>query len=410
MAYPVSPLAPETYPDLPSIAGVRLATAKCGIKYQDRTDLLVMEFAEGTTVAGVFTQSLTASAPVEWCRKALKSGCARAIVVNSGNSNAFTGKLGVETVSQTARQTAYGLNCRYEEVFIASTGVIGQPFAASLITDQLTDTIQRLDNSGWHDAARAIMTTDTYPKMATRSCRIDGMAVTINGIIKGSGMIAPDMATLLGFIATDATVPPEVLQDYLTAATQKTLNCITVDSDTSTSDTLILCATGQAGNATYNNADAPELAEFKTALFDLLHELAMMVIKDGEGIQKLITVSITGADSDQAAHRIGMAIANSPLVKTAIAGEDANWGRIVMAVGKSGERADRDRLEISIGGVLITQNGMAVSGYDEAPVNAHMKTRDIIIDVELGLGDSKATVWTCDLTHGYIDINGSYRS
>ena len=410
MAYPVSPLAPDIYASLPPIDGVRLATAACGIKYENRTDLLVMEFAEGTEVAGVFTQSLTASAPVEWCRKALKVGSARAIVVNSGNSNAFTGKLGVETVGQTARETAYYLNCRYEEVFVASTGVIGQPFPASLITNHLDATIKKLDHDGWDEAAKAIMTTDTYPKMATRSCQIDGKTVTINGIIKGSGMIAPDMATLLGFVATNAAISSAILQIYLNEATARTLNCITVDSDTSTSDTLILCATGKAGNEIYSNADATELAGFKIALLDLMHELAMLVIKDGEGIQKLVTINVTGAESDKAAHKIGMVIANSPLVKTAIAGEDANWGRIVMAVGKSGERADRDRLQISIGGVLITRNGMAVPNYDETPVNAHMRTRDIVIDVELGIGDGKATVWTCDLTHGYIDINGSYRS
>ena len=410
MTSSVSPLAPASFPDLPPVSGVTLAVAQCGIKYQDRTDLMLAVLDPGTTVAGVFTRSLTASAPVAWCYEALDYGRARAVVVNSGNSNAFTGRQGEMTVAATVSATADLLNCHPYEVFVASTGVIGQPMPINIIPSHLPGAIATLAAGAWSDAARAIMTTDTFPKAVTRQVIIGDTPVTINGFAKGSGMIAPDMATMLGFIFTDAAIEAPVLQKLLSEANEKSFNCITVDGDTSTSDTVLLFATGQAGNKPVAKLGAKRFQEFRRALHEVMLELAQLIVRDGEGASKLVTVTVAGAESDKAARRVAFAIANSPLVKTAIAGEDANWGRIVMAVGKAGERADRDRLQIFIGNTLVTADGAAVPGYDEAPVVAHMKGQDINIAVDLGLGRGKATVWTCDLTHGYIDINGSYRS
>jgi len=409
-ALPVSPLL-VPFPEMPPVAGVRLATAAAGIRYQGRTDATLMEFAPGTTVAGVFTRSLCPGAPVDWCRAALKGGKARALVVNAGNANVFTGRAGVETVKATAAATAALLGCKPREVFLASTGVIGEPLPHERLTAALPTLQDGLSPDRWQDAARGIMTTDTFPKAARRTVMLGGAEVTIAGIAKGSGMIAPDMATMLCFVATDAKLPGPVLQAALKSAVDASFNRTTVDSDTSTSDTVLLFATGQQKHERIA-ADAPGRAmrAFRAALAEVLLDLALQVVRDGEGAQKLVRIDVTGATSAKSAHRIGMAIANSPLVKTAIAGEDANWGRIVMAVGKAGEPADRDTLSIGVGGTWMAREGAVVPGYDEAPVVAHMKGREIEIAVDIGLGKGAATVWTCDLTHGYIDINGAYRS
>ncbi|MBF0305630.1 MAG: bifunctional glutamate N-acetyltransferase/amino-acid acetyltransferase ArgJ [Alphaproteobacteria bacterium] len=404
----VSPLAPKAFPDLPVVAGVRFAAHECGLRYRDRPDLLLAEMALGTTAAGVFTRSLTASAPVLWCREALAGGQARALVVNSGNSNAFTGAAGVASVERTVKAAAAAVGCAPGEVFVASTGTIGVPLDDGKITAALPGMIATLSAEAWPQAARAIMTTDTFPKAASRTARIGGVRVTIAGICKGSGMIAPDMATMLGYVFTDAKIPAPLLQRLLARGADRSFNAVTVDGDTSTSDTLMLFATGQANHPPVT--DERGLGDFRRALEAVLTDLAHQIVRDGEGATKFVEIRVTGAASARAARRIGLAIGNSPLVKTAIAGEDANWGRVVMAVGKAGEKADRDRLVIAIGGVRITENGAAVPGYDEAPVVAHMKGADILIEVDVGVGRGRATVWTCDLTHGYIDINGSYRT
>ena len=412
MATTLSPLAPASFPTLPPIAGVRIATANSGIRYKGRDDLLLAVLDPGTSVAGVLTRSLTCSAPVIWCRDSLPKGSARAVVVNAGNANAFTGKAGDATVQATVTAAAELAGCAPDEVYIASTGVIGIPLAADAIGKCLAPMAPNLaaDSAAWEKAARAIMTTDTFPKGSVRTAKIGGTTVTIAGFAKGSGMIAPDMATMLGFVFTDAAIAATALQDMLSEFTERTFNAVTVDGDTSTSDTLLLFATGKAGNAPVASADAAELAEFRAALEDLLLDLALQVVRDGEGATKFIAITVRGADSDAAAKRIGMTVANSPLVKTAVAGEDANWGRIVAAIGRAGERADRDLIKITVGGTLICADGMEVPGYDETPVAAHMKGKEIDIDIDLGLGKGTAKVWTCDLTHGYIDINGSYRS
>ncbi|PWC77817.1 bifunctional glutamate N-acetyltransferase/amino-acid acetyltransferase ArgJ [Azospirillum sp. TSH64] len=412
MATTLSPLAPASFPTLPPIAGVRIATANSGIRYKGRDDLLLAVLDPGTSVAGVLTRSLTCSAPVIWCRDSLPKGSARAVVVNAGNANAFTGKAGDATVQATVNAAAELAGCAPDEVYIASTGVIGIPLAADAIGKCLAPMAPSLaaDSAAWEKAARAIMTTDTFPKGSVRTATIGGTTVTIAGFAKGSGMIAPDMATMLGFVFTDAAIAATALQDMLSEFTERTFNAVTVDGDTSTSDTLLLFATGKAGNAPVASADAAELAEFRAALEDLLLDLALQVVRDGEGATKFIAITVRGADSDAAAKRIGMTVANSPLVKTAIAGEDANWGRIVAAIGRAGERADRDLIRITVGGTLICAEGMEVPGYDETPVTAHMKGKEVDIDIDLGLGKGTAKVWTCDLTHGYIDINGSYRS
>ncbi len=406
----VSPLAPAKQPALPKIAGVRLAGAAIGLKKNGGRDLMLAELAEGTTIAGALTRSLCSSAPVDWCRHALKGGKARVIVVNSGNSNAFTGKAGDLTVEATIVAASTLFRCHHNEVFIASTGVIGQPLSADAIPAAIPDLAKKLKPTGWADAAEAIRTTDTFAKSVTRTAMIDGVKVTINGIAKGSGMIAPDMATMLAFLFTDAAISAKVLQKIVDRAVKRSFNSITVDSDTSTSDTVLFAATGAAGNHQVDHAGDKKLKDFRRAVEDAMVELAQLIVRDGEGASKFVTVHVKGAASGGAARRVGLAIANSPLVKTAIAGEDANWGRIVMAVGKAGEKADRDRLGISIGGVPITRHGQIVEGYDETPVARHMTGSNIDIEVDLDIGKGKATVWTCDLTHGYIDINGSYRS
>jgi glutamate N-acetyltransferase/amino-acid N-acetyltransferase len=410
MALPVSPLAPESFPELPPIEGVTIASGKAGIKYKDRTDVCLFEFAKPAAIAGVMTRSLTASAPVEWCRKNLKGGKARAILINAGNANAFTGSAGVAAVKLCAKGLVETLGCKTGETFLASTGVIGDPLPAQKIVDALGRLHEAQRADAWAEAAKAIMTTDTYPKGASRMAVIGDRTVTINGIAKGSGMIAPDMATMLSFIVTDANISPEVLQALLARGADRSFNCMTVDGDTSTSDTLLLAATWTAGNKKITDKADPDLRLFRRALDDLLMDLALQVVKDGEGAEKLVTITVSGAASARAARRIGLTIANSPLVKTAIAGEDANWGRIVMAVGKAGEKADRDKLSISMGGVVLAEKGERAPDFDEAPVAAHMKGRDIQIEVDVGVGRGKATVWTCDLTHRYIDINADYRS
>ena len=410
MALAVSPLAPERFPELPPLAGVRLATRACEIHYKARSDVCLIELAPGTSAAGVFTRSLTAGAPVQWCRKALKGRRARAVVINSGNANAFTGAVGIRSVAGTVAATAADFGCRKTEVFVASTGVIGEPLPDERLIGALGALERDLAPESWPAAAQAIMTTDTFPKGATRQAEIGGQTVTLNGIAKGSGMIAPDMATMLAFVFTDAKIPARTLQDLLGPAADLSFNSITVDGDTSTSDTLMAFATGQAKHRRVAGAKDPALKGFRAALEDLLRDLAQQVVRDGEGAEKFVTIEVTGAASRRAARRIGLAIGNSPLVKTAIAGEDANWGRIVMAVGKSGEKADRDRLAISIGGVEVARQGLVVPGYDEAPVARHMTGREIDISVDVGVGRGRATVWTCDLTHGYISINADYRS
>ncbi len=410
MAPRVSPLAPAAFPDLPRVAGVRLATAACGVRYAGRDDVCLIELAPGTAVAGVLTQSHTASAPVLWCRRALKGGRGRAIVVNSGNANAFTGSVGLASVQRVVETTAGLLAAKKTEIFVASTGVIGERLADEKITAALRGLKSSLHENAWQGAAKAIMTTDTFPKGATRGAEIGGVPVTINGIAKGSGMIAPDMATMLSFVTTDAKIPAKTLQALLARGAADSFNSITVDSDTSTSDTLLLCATGQTKHKRVSGLGDPLLKGFRAALFDLLRDLAHQLVRDGEGASKFVTISVSGAVSKRAARRIGLSIANSPLVKTAIAGEDPNWGRIVMAVGKAGEKADRDRLAIRIGGIEVARHGLVVPGYDETPVARHMKEPEITFEVDVGVGRGAATVWTCDLTHGYIDINADYRS
>ena len=406
---PVSPLA-TPFPQLAPLGGVRLASGAAGIRYKGRTDLVLLEFAAGTTVAGVFTRNKCPGAPIDWCRAALAGGVARGLVVNAGNANVFTGRAGRETTEATAAAASTLLGCRPEEIFLSSTGVIGEVLDHQRITTALPALQASLSPDSWEAAARGIMTTDTFPKGAVRHTSIGGVPLTIQGIAKGSGMIAPDMATMLCFVATDAALPSSVLQTLLAAAVDRSFNCTTVDSDTSTSDTVLLFATGAAGNPIPDAAGDPTLADFVTALDALLLELALLVVRDGEGASKLVQIDVSGAESDASARRVALAVANSPLVKTAIAGEDANWGRIVMAVGKSGEPADRDTLSVGVGGTWMARDGAVVPGYDEAPVVAHMRGRELQIDIDLGLGDGRGRAWTCDLTHGYIDINGSYRS
>jgi glutamate N-acetyltransferase / amino-acid N-acetyltransferase len=412
MAHVVSPLAPAQTPALPELAGVKLAAAATGIRYKGRPDVLMAVMDKGTKVAGCFTLSKSRSAPVDWCATSLAKGAARAVVVNAGNANAFTGKKGVATVKAVAGAASKAIGCKPHEIYQASTGVIGEPLNPDFITNAVPSLLASARGDSWNDAARAIMTTDTFPKAATAKVKLGTKTVTINGIAKGSGMIAPDMATMLVFIFTDADLPAKVLQKMLSTAVAKSFNCITVDSDTSTSDTVLMFATGAAGGALkgVKSAGDARLKSFSKALDAICMDLALQVVKDGEGAEKLIDISVTGAESDKAAHKIAMSIANSPLVKTAIAGEDANWGRIVMAIGKSGEKAVRDRLRIRIGGVQVAAKGLRDAKYREADIMPHMKGRDIRIEADVGVGRGKAQVWTCDLTHRYIDINGSYRS
>ncbi|MCW1428564.1 bifunctional glutamate N-acetyltransferase/amino-acid acetyltransferase ArgJ [Novosphingobium sp. JCM 18896] len=408
MSDAVSPLA-SPFPALPAIAGVTPRIARAGYKDWGRCDLTYVELAESTAVAGVFTKNVCCSTEVEMGREQIKGGAARALVVNAGNANAFTGYRGREAVEQITAQVAAHLGCPQDQVFVSSTGVIGVPLpkdkARAGVETALTAT-----PCSWEEAAKTIGTTDTFAKGATASAVIDGQRVEFAAIIKGSGMIAPDMATMLGYVFTDAAVEPAFLQQCLSAANVETFSCITVDSDTSTSDTVLAFATGKAGNTPLASFDSPGADAFAAALKDVCRQLAHLVVKDGEGAQKFIAVAVTGAVSDESARKVGLAIANSPLVKTAIAGEDANWGRVVMAVGKAGEPADRDKLSIGFGGTWAAKDGQPLADYDEAPVAAHLKTREISIEVDLGLGQGRATVWTCDLTHGYISINADYRS
>jgi glutamate N-acetyltransferase / amino-acid N-acetyltransferase len=398
-----SPLA-VPLPELPPLAGIRLGATAAGIRYKGRTDLVMIEVPEGSTAAGVFTSNKCPGAPVDWCRDALRGGKARLVVVNAGNANVFTGRAGRDACAATASAAAALVGCAPHEVFVASTGVIGEVLPHEKLIAALPELHTGLRSDGWEAAARGIMTTDTFPKASTRVAKLGGVPVRITGIAKGSGMIAPDMATMLCFVFTDAAIPGAALQTMLKKGVDRSFNCTTVDSDTSTSDTVLLIATGEAANP------AAPLGDFSAKLSEVLMDLALQVIRDGEGAQKLVKIDVTGAVSARSAKRIAMTVANSPLVKTAIAGEDANWGRIVMAVGKAGEPADRDRLSIGVGGVWMAREGGVVPGYDEAPVVEHMKGREIEMAIDLGLGSGKATVWTCDLTHGYIDINGSYRS
>ncbi len=413
MSSTVSPLAPKKYARLGAIEGVRMETAQAGIKYKNRTDVLMMVFDEPASVAGVFTRSLCPSAPVDLCRANLVGGTARAVVVNSGNANAFTGKKGVETTAKTAEAAAKAADCKSSEVFLASTGVIGEPLDADKFSGLLSGMVKTARGDFWLEAAKAIMTTDTYPKVATSKVLIGDVSVTINGIAKGAGMIAPDMATMLSFIATDASIAPDVLQQLLKKAVGPTFNSVTVDSDTSTSDTLLLFATGAAkkrGAAHISQSTDPRLNAFKRALGKVMRNLALQVVRDGEGARKLIEVQVTGAKSARSAKKIALSIANSPLVKTAVAGEDANWGRVVMAVGKAGEPADRDRLSIWFGDNRLAHEGERDAAYSETKTSAYMKNDHIVVRAELGIGRGKATVYTCDLTKEYVTINGDYRS
>jgi glutamate N-acetyltransferase/amino-acid N-acetyltransferase len=414
MANAVSPLA-VPLPELPPLAGVRLSATAAGIRYQGRTDVVMMEVAPNSTVAGVFTSNKCPGAPVDWCRASLKGGKARMVVVNAGNANVFTGKAGRDACAATAAAAGKLAGCPAKQVFVASTGVIGEVLPHEKLIAVLPALQGSLADDGWEAAARGIMTTDTFPKASTRTAQIGDGTVRITGIAKGSGMIAPDMATMLCFVFTDAKIPADALQTMLKKGVDASFNCTTVDSDTSTSDTVLLIATGQAKHARIPSADGNAarnrmLEDFAGALNEVLLDLALQVTGDGEGAQKRVRIDVTGATNARSAKRIAMAVANSPLVKTAIAGEDANWGRIVMAVGKAGEPADRDKLSIGVGGVWMAREGAVIPGYDETPVVAHMKGKEVEIAIDMGLGKGKATAWTCDLTHGYIDINGSYRS
>ncbi len=410
---PVSPLAPKAWPDMPDIAGVRFATAEAGIKYKNRTDVFLAVMDKGTVAAGVFTTSKCPSAPVDWCRTHLAKGSARALVVNSGNANAFTGQKGKAAVKLTAEIASKAADCKTSEVFLASTGVIGEPLDATRFNGVLEDCAKRAKAGPWLDAAKAIMTTDTFAKVATRTVNINGTQVSIAGIAKGAGMIAPDMATMLSFVFTDAAIGREALQGLLAKGVVNSFNAVTVDGDTSTSDTLMLFATGAAakrGQKLIKDPADRALMAFRKALNELLLELAQLVARDGEGARKFVTVNVSGAVSAKSARVIAMSIANSPLVKTAVAGEDANWGRVVMAVGKAGQPAERDKLAIAFGPYRVAVKGERDPNYSEGQTSAYMKNQDIAITVDLGLGKGRYTAYTCDLTKAYIEINGDYRS
>jgi glutamate N-acetyltransferase / amino-acid N-acetyltransferase len=413
MSSSISPLAPTDVPEMPAIAGVKLATAAAGIRYQGRTDVLLAVLDKGTAVAGVFTQSKCASAPVDWCRAKLSRGTARALVVNSGNANAFTGKSGRQATAMTAAVAAKAVGCSPNEVFLASTGVIGEPLDATKFDGVLASLAESAEPGEWISAAKAIMTTDTFPKVATKSVKLGKAKVTINGMAKGSGMIAPDMATMLSFVFTDAPLSAGALQSLLKSGVEDTFNAITVDGDTSTSDTLLAFATGSAaknGAPKISRASDPRLKAFSKAFREVLADLSEQVARDGEGARKLVEILIEGAVSKKSARKIAMSVANSPLVKTAIAGEDANWGRVVMAVGKAGEPANRDKLSISFNGIRVAKSGARDPSYNEQEVSAAMKNPKIQIRIALGLGKGRDRVLTCDLTKEYVAINGDYRS
>lgn len=410
----ISPLAPKGgFPKLPIINGVRFAAAEAGVKYQGRLDVMLAEIAEGSAIAGTFTRSKTRSAPVLWCQENLAQGAqagGSAILVNSGNANAFTGDNGMNGVEITANAVAETLGVNARNVFVASTGVIGEPLPADRITSKMGDLRDGLDAGNAEDAARAIMTTDTFTKGSSASVDLDGATVQISGFAKGSGMIAPDMATMLVFVFTDAKISQSVLQEIVSGNTVTTFNSITVDSDTSTSDSLVVVATGKAEMAEITSITDPRAAVFGEALRGVMLELSHLVVRDGEGATKFIEINVNGAESNAAAKTVGLAIANSPLVKTAFAGEDPNWGRVVMAVGKAGEAADRDKLSISFGDILVADKGWVSPDYREDDGAAYMKGQDLSMTVDLGVGEGSATVWTCDLTHQYITINADYRS
>ena len=406
----ISPLAPKSQPEILPVKGVKLAGLECNIRYKGRPDLFLVEVPQDSSIAGVFTNSLCPSAAVDLCRKNLPHGKVRAIVVNSGNANAFTGKVGDESVEKIIDATANIFNCDKREIFHSSTGVIGEPMDHDKIINSLPKIKNLLSEKNWSQSAETIMTTDTFPKSSSCKAQIDGVEITISGIAKGSGMIAPDMATMLGYIFTDAKIPSLILQELLEEINDKTFNAITVDGDTSTSDTVLLAATGKADTHTeIKSKDDSCLVDFKEKLHSVFQDLAHQIIKDGEGATKFVEIIVNGAENNIAAKKIAFSIANSPLVKTAIAASDANWGRIVMAVGKAGEKADRDKLCIKIGGIEIAKDGQAAPNFDETPVAKHMKNDEISIEVDLQIGSGNATVWTCDLTHGYIDINADYR-
>ena len=406
----ISPLAPKAFPVLPPIAGVQLGTAEAGVRYEGRADVLLAVFDVGTKLAGVFTKSTMPGAPVLWCKQALaqSGGAVRALVVKAGNANVFTAEAGMEACQAIAEVTAGIIGCDSAEVQLSATGVIGEPLPYDKVT-RILPTIS-LDADNWAEAAQAILTTDTFPKGATRQAEIDGATVTINGIAKGSGMIEPNMATMLAYVVTDAALPVGVLDALLRETNEQSFNAITVDSDTSTSDTVLLFATGAADNAVVSDAADQRLAAFKAALQSLMTDLAQQIVRDGEGASKFIAVKVVGAVSNESAKIVAKSIANSPLVKTAIAGEDANWGRVVMAVGKCGEDANPEKLLVTFGGQPVTENGKVRDGYDESVLDVHLAGDEIDLEVDLDVGDGKATVWTCDLTHGYIDINADYRS
>ncbi len=413
----ISPLAPPGFPDLPVIDGARFAAAAAGVRYPGRLDVMLAEIAPGAAIAGLFTRSGTRAAPVLWCEDRLaalqgprKSAGGFAILVNSGNANAFTGAAGRSAVEATVKATAKSLRVPAEHVFVASTGVIGEPLPTARITAALSDLKMSLAPSGAALAARAIMTTDTFPKGACARVALDGVEVTVSGFAKGSGMIAPDMGTMLVFLFSDAAIEPRVLQTMVAREADRSFNCITVDGDTSTSDTLLAAATGRATMPPIRSTRDPRARAFQAALGGVMRDLAHQVVRDGEGATKFVELRVTGAVSTKAARRVGLAIANSPLVKTAIAGEDPNWGRIVMAVGKSGERADRDRLAIRFGDIRVAENGWVAPGYEETEGAAYMQRAELEIGVDLGVGEAEATVWTCDLTQRYIEINADYRS
>jgi glutamate N-acetyltransferase/amino-acid N-acetyltransferase len=407
---PRSPLAPERMPELPTIEGLRVAPLAAGLRYQGRPDLLLAELAPGTTVAGMLTTSLTCGHPVHWARQNLGRGAARALIVNAGNANVFRGAAGDAAVRREAEAVGRALGCAPEEVYVASTGVIGMHFDPEPIVARIPELVAQLRPDGLAEAASAIMTTDTFPKAACARADIAGVPVQIAGIAKGSGMVAPDTATVFGFLFTDAALPAEVLRPLWRDAVDRSFNAITVDGDTSTSDTFLLFATGRAGHAAIADAADDRLASFRTALQEVATDLAVQIVRDGEGAQKLITIRVEGAENDLSARRIALTVANSPLVKTAIAGADANWGRVVMAVGRAGEPVAVERLGVAFGGTAVAQDGAAVPNLNEAPVTAHLQGREIDIAIKVGTGPGVATVWTCDLTHGYIDINADYRS
>lgn len=409
----ISPLAPDRFPEMAEVKGVELCVGRTGEKYKGRDDLLIGRFPKNTSVAGVFTQSETRAAPVDWCRQLVADGrpSARYLIVNAGNANAFTGKAGDVSVKSTVAITAQEGSCRQKEVFVASTGVIGEPLNDGKLTGVVQKKLARWKNARWEAAAGAIMTTDTFAKAVSRTAVIDGQAVTINGIAKGSGMIAPDMATMLAFVFTDANITSSAMQTMLMLGMRESFNAITVDSDTSTNDTVLMFATGAAMKGEpVGRAGDRRLSDFRAKLMEVLQELAWLIVRDGEGASKFVSVEVTGAKSAKSARVIAQAIANSPLVKTAIAGEDANWGRVVMAVGKAGESADRDRLAIYFGEHCVAEKGQRHPDYSEKQVSQYMTSDEISLRVDVGVGSANAKMWTCDLTHGYISINADYRS